>query len=146
MMKKAWTTATAFAVALALLTGCGGGSASSAQSAGEDTKQETAQAAAQETVQEAVPETEPETAQGTEQAAAAVPETASEEPVEIQVFIAASLNTVMQDVKAAYEADHPNVTVVLNASPRSKRVTSATSSSPPRKSRWIHCRIQTRWS
>lgn len=116
MMKKALTTATAFAVALALLTGCGGGSASSAQSAGEDTKQETAQAAAaQETVQEAVPETEPETAQGTEQAATAVPETASEEPVEIQVFIAASLNTVMQDVKAAYEADHPNVTVVLNA-------------------------------
>ena len=45
----------------------------------------------------------------------AVQETAQEEPVEIQVFIAASLNTVMQDVKAAYEAEHPGVTIVLNA-------------------------------
>ena len=58
-------------------------------------------------------EAKQETVQETDQEA--VQETAQEEPVEIQVFIAASLNTVMQDVKAAYEAEHPGVTIVLNA-------------------------------
>ena len=86
-MKKLITAATAFTVAFALLTGCGGSSATTAQNTESDE-------AKQETVQEAVQETEQETVQ----------ETAQEEPVEIQVFIAASLNTVMQDVKAAYEA------------------------------------------
>ena len=73
-MKKLITAATVFIAAFALLTGCGGNSATTAQNT-----------------------------------------TAQEEPVEIQVFIAASLNTVMQDVKAAYEAEHPGVTIVLNA-------------------------------
>lgn len=101
-MKKLITAATAFTVAFALLTGCGGSSATTAQNTESDeAKQETVQ----ETEQEAVQETEQETVQ----------ETAQEEPVEIQVFIAASLNTVMQDVKAAYEAEHPGVTIVLNA-------------------------------
>ena len=93
-MKKLITAATAFTVAFALLSGCGGNSATTAQ----NTERE---AAKQETVQETDQE--------------AVQETAQEEPVEIQVFIAASLNTVMQDVKAAYEAEHPGVTIVLNA-------------------------------
>ena len=93
-MKKLITAATAFTVAFALLTGCGGSSATTAQNTeSEEAKQETVQETDQEAVQE----------------------TAQEEPVEIQVFIAASLNTVMQDVKAAYEAEHPGVTIVLNA-------------------------------
>lgn len=93
-MKKLITAATAFTVAFALLTGCGGNSAATAQNTeSEEAKQETVQETDQEAVQE----------------------TAQEEPVEIQVFIAASLNTVMQDVKAAYEAEHPGVTIVLNA-------------------------------
>ena len=93
-MKKLITAATAFTVAFALLTGCGGYSAATAQNTeSEEAKQETVQETDQEAVQE----------------------TAQEEPVEIQVFIAASLNTVMQDVKAAYEAEHPGVTIVLNA-------------------------------
>ena len=93
-MKKLITAATAFTVAFALLTGCGGSSATTAQNTESDeAKQETVQETDQEAVQE----------------------TAQEEPVEIQVFIAASLNTVMQDVKAAYEAEHPGVTIVLNA-------------------------------
>lgn len=37
------------------------------------------------------------------------------EPVELQVFIAASLNTVMQEVAAAYNEDHPEVSIVYNA-------------------------------
>ena len=105
-MKKLITAATVFIAAFALLTGCGGNSATTAQNTErEEAKQETVQ----ETEQEAVQETEQETAQ--------------EEPVEIQVFIAASLNTVMQDVKAAYEADHPNVTIVLNPDSSGKLLT-----------------------
>ena len=93
-MKKLITAATVFIAAFALLTGCGGNSATTAQNTeSEEAKQETVQETDQEAVQE----------------------TAQEEPVEIQVFIAASLNTVMQDVKAAYEAEHPGVTIVLNA-------------------------------
>ena len=105
-MKKLITAATAFTVAFALLTGCGGSSATTAQNTESDE-------AKQETEQEAVQETEQETVQ----------ETAQEEPVEIQVFIAASLNTVMQDVKAAYEAEHPNVTIVLNPDSSGKLLT-----------------------
>ena len=105
-MKKLITAATAFTVAFALLTGCGGSSATTAQNTESDeAKQETVQ----ETEQEAVQET--------------VQETAQEEPVEIQVFIAASLNTVMQDVKAAYEAEHLNVTIVLNPDSSGKLLT-----------------------
>ena len=101
-MKKLITAATAFTVAFALLTGCGGNTATTAQSTeSEEAKQETVQETEQEAVQE----------------------TAQEEPVEIQVFIAASLNTVMQDVKAAYEADHPNVTIVLNPDSSGKLLT-----------------------
>jgi molybdate transport system substrate-binding protein len=101
-MKKLITTATVFIATFALLTGCGGNSAATAQNTeSEEAKQEAVQETEQETVQEMDQET--------------VQETAQEEPVEIQVFIAASLNTVMQDVKAAYEAEHPGVTIVLNA-------------------------------
>lgn len=38
-----------------------------------------------------------------------------EEDVELQVFIAASLNTVMTDLAKRYEKDHPNVKIVYNA-------------------------------
>ena len=101
-MKKLITTATVFIAAFALLTGCGGNSATTAQNTeSEEAKQETVQETDQEAVQE----------------------TAQEEPVEIQVFIAASLNTVMQDVKAAYEAEHPNVTIVLNPDSSGKLLT-----------------------
>jgi molybdate transport system substrate-binding protein len=94
--------------------GCGGNTATTAQSTeSEEAKQETVQETEQEAVQETAQETEQE----------AVQETAQEEPVEIQVFIAASLNTVMQDVKAAYEADHPNVTIVLNPDSSGKLLT-----------------------
>ena len=113
-MKKLITAATVFIAAFALLTGCGGNSATTAQNTESDeAKQETVQETEQETVQETAQETGQETVQ----------EPVQEEPVEIQVFIAASLNTVMQDVKAAYEADHPNVTIVLNPDSSGKLLT-----------------------
>ena len=38
-----------------------------------------------------------------------------EEDVELQVFIAASLNTAMTDIAKRYEKEHPNVKIVYNA-------------------------------
>ena len=114
IMKRLITNAAGFTLILALLAGCGGNSANTAQSAdSKETEQETVQESAQETEQSAGQEAEQKAEQ----------ETAQAEPVEIQVFIAASLNTVMQDVKAAYEAEHPNVTVVLNADSSGKLLT-----------------------
>ena len=114
IMKRLITAAAGFTLLLALLAGCGGNSANTAQSAdSKETEQETVQESAQETEQSAGQEAEQKAEQ----------ETAQAEPVEIQVFIAASLNTVMQDVKAAYEAEHPNVTVVLNADSSGKLLT-----------------------
>ena len=40
---------------------------------------------------------------------------ASAEPVDIQVFIAASLNTVMTEVAAAFNEENPDINVVFNA-------------------------------
>lgn len=40
---------------------------------------------------------------------------AAAEETEIQVFIAASLNTVMQEVAAAYNEEHPEVKITFNA-------------------------------
>ena len=37
------------------------------------------------------------------------------EEVELQVFIAASLNTVMNEIADEYKKDHPNVTITFNA-------------------------------
>lgn len=58
-----------------------------------------------------------------ETGAAAAEETAEEAPVEIQVFIAASLNTSMQEVAGKYNETHPNVSIVFNADSSGKLLT-----------------------
>ena len=58
-------------------------------------------------------ESEPETANTEEQETDQEEET--KEPVEIQVFIAASLNTVMTDLAAQYNEEHPEVKITFNA-------------------------------
>lgn len=55
-------------------------------------------------------------------------EAASEEdpaggPVEIQVFIAASLNTVMTEIAETYQKDHPEIRIVFNADSSGKLLT-----------------------
>lgn len=40
---------------------------------------------------------------------------AKAEETEIQVFIAASLNTVMTELAKEYQKDHPNVKIIYNA-------------------------------
>lgn len=42
-------------------------------------------------------------------------DTKTEDNVELQVFIAASLNTAMTDIAERYEKEHPNVKIVYNA-------------------------------
>ena len=42
-------------------------------------------------------------------------ESSGEEETEIQVFIAASLNTVMTELAEKYNEDHPNVKITFNA-------------------------------
>ncbi len=46
-----------------------------------------------------------------------------EDKVELQVFIAASLNTVMADLAKAYQKDHPEVMIVYNADSSGKLLT-----------------------
>ena len=48
---------------------------------------------------------------------------ATGEKTEIQVFIAASLNTVMQDLAKLYNEQHPEVTITFNADSSGKLLT-----------------------
>ncbi len=45
------------------------------------------------------------------------------EKAEVQVFIAASLNTVMKDIAKAYQKDRPDVTIIYNADSSGKLLT-----------------------
>ena len=110
-MKKRWIGAFLAAVmTAAAITGCDG---SAAAPAAED---------AAET--EDVSQTEEESAEDAAEAGT-VGESAenTEEPAEIQVFIAASLNTVMQEVAAKYNETHPDVSIVFNADSSGKLLT-----------------------
>ena len=110
-MKKRWIGAFLAAVmTAAAITGCDG---SVAAPAAED---------AAET--EDVSQTEEESAEDAAEAGT-VGESAenTEEPAEIQVFIAASLNTVMQEVAAKYNETHPDVSIVFNADSSGKLLT-----------------------
>ena len=49
--------------------------------------------------------------------------TKKEEKAELQIFIAASLNTVMTELVAVYQKDHPEVSILLNADSSGKLLT-----------------------
>ncbi len=138
---------------VALTAGCGGSSGSSSGSAApEKTEAEEAGAVTEAAEDEAVAENGTEAAgdeavaeNGTEEAgdeavadagaeetagevlettAAAAQEAAADgAPVELQVFIAASLNTSMQEVAAKYNEKNPNVSIVFNADSSGKLLT-----------------------
>ena len=108
-MKKRWIGAFLAAVMTATaIAGCGGSTAAPAAEKEEET--------------EAVSQAEEESAEEAEEVAAENTQSA-EEPVEIQVFIAASLNTVMQEVAAKYNETHPDVSIVFNADSSGKLLT-----------------------
>lgn len=94
------------AMATSLMAGCG---SKKEEAAASSAASEAASSAASEAEEEA------------EEPAAETEETA--EAVEIQVFIAASLNTVMQEVAAAYNEEHPEVSIVYNADSSGKLLT-----------------------
>ncbi len=87
------------------LAACGSSSSSSSSEAEETTEEETAE-------EEEAVETETEE---TEEAEAEEETAEVFEETEIQVFIAASLNTVMQEIASMYNEIQPNVTIRLNA-------------------------------
>lgn len=60
---------------------------------------------------------------GSRKEAVQEPEAQKEEPEEIQVFIAASLNTVMTELAEKYHEVHPEVKIVYNADSSGKLLT-----------------------
>lgn len=102
-----------------LLAGCGASSGGNeaAQGAGQKAQDQADQAveAAEEAVEEAAEETAAAAASAAEEAAAApAAEEAAAGEATLTLFAAKSLNTVMEDVIAAYEAAHPGVKIVGN--------------------------------
>ncbi|MGI6010680.1 MAG: molybdate ABC transporter substrate-binding protein [Ruminococcus sp.] len=100
MKKRILAMVLALTMAGTMMAGCG--------SSGDDAAAENDNAAAEETTAE---ETE-ETAEA--ENADASTEEASEEPVELYVFIAASLSNAMEELKTAYQEEHPNVDIKYN--------------------------------
>lgn len=108
-MKKRWIGAFLAAVmTAAAIAGCGGSTAAPAAEKAEETEE--------------VSQAEEESAVEAEEVAAENTQSA-EEPVEIQVFIAASLNTVMQEIASKYNEANPNVSIVFNADSSGKLLT-----------------------
>ncbi len=125
--KTILTTATALLMGALLFAGCGT-EASAPVDAVNDAKavkdaMALKDAAALNDAQSAEGETDTKPAQKTEpaqkaevtQTKKAEPAKSEEEPVDVQVFIAASLNTVMTELAAKYNETHPNVSIVYNA-------------------------------
>lgn len=97
------------ALTLALCVGAGMAACGSNAKTDEGAQSEAPESDSQDTPEESQqeePEEEPEDTQES---------SADAEEVEIQVFIAASLNTVMQDLAERYNAEHPNVKITYNA-------------------------------
>lgn len=106
-MRKMYRKVTAGVIAAAMLMGVSGCSSSKSVETTAATKAETTAA------------TE---AASTAAATEAAMEAAGEK-TEIQVFIAASLNTVMQDLAKQYNEQHPEVTITFNADSSGKLLT-----------------------
>lgn len=143
MKKRVLAVILAGIIAGILTAGCGSSSGSAApeQKKEEAAPQETEEAG-EETVEEAEAPSDTEAdveteavemeavstrSSAAEEAAAArapaAENAAAEESVELQVFIAASLNTSMQEVAAKYNEEHPNVKITFNADSSGKLLT-----------------------
>ena len=119
MKKKVLAALFAAVMACSLMAGCGG--ASSAPAATEEKTEEVTEEA--QTKEETGAETVQSDAAATETAAEETAPAAEAEEVELQVFIAASLNTCMQEVAAKYNEEHPDVKIVYNADSSGKLLT-----------------------
>lgn len=122
MKKTVWTRVTAAACAAACAVGLSAcGSSTTATTAAATT------AAATEAETEAATEAAEETTAAAEEASSDAVYTSdsgyNDEETEIQVFIAASLNTVMTDLASRYNDIHPNVKITFNADSSGKLLT-----------------------
>lgn len=104
MKKKLCCRLLAGGMAALLLAGCGNSSSGTVTTADSAASSESSEAA--------------DTA-----ATEASTDTASDENVEIQVFIAASLSDVMDELASKYQESHPNVTITFNADASGKLMT-----------------------
>ena len=109
-MRRIYRKVTAGVIAAAMLMGVSGCSSSKSVETTAATKAETT--AATEAASTAATEAATEAEAG-----------AGAEKTEIQVFIAASLNTVMQDLAKLYNEQHPEVTITFNADSSGKLLT-----------------------
>lgn len=132
MKKKVLAVILAAALAAVFTTGCGNSSGSAGTEKTEEAAKETEAVTEEaETVVEGTenaltaeaPVEQPAATATTGETAAAAEQAAEEPPVELQVFIAASLNTSMQEVAAKYNETHPNVSIVFNADSSGKLLT-----------------------
>lgn len=121
MKKKVLAALFAAVMACSLMAGCGSASSGStdAEEKTEEVTEET-QTGEEESETEAA---ESDAAATETVAAEAEAPAAEEEEVELQVFIAASLNTCMQEVAAKYNEEHPNVKITFNADSSGKLLT-----------------------
>ena len=119
MKKKVLAALFAAVMACSLMAGCG--STASAPAATEEKTEEVTEEA--QTEEENGAEAVQSDAAATETAAEETAPAAEAEEVELQVFIAASLNTCMQEVAAKYNEEHPNVKIVYNADSSGKLLT-----------------------
>lgn len=106
-MRRMYRKVTAGVIAAAMLMGMSGCGSSKPAETTAATKAETTAAATEAVTTEAATEAAQATGEKTE----------------IQVFIAASLNTVMQDLAKLYNEQHPEVTITFNADSSGKLLT-----------------------
>ncbi len=120
MKKTIWTRVTAAACAAACAVGlsaCGSSTASTTAAATEAATEATTEAATEAAAEETAVEEASSDAVYTSDSGY------NDEETEIQVFIAASLNTVMTDLAARYNEIHPNVKITFNADSSGKLLT-----------------------
>lgn len=122
MKKTIWTRVTAAACAAACAVGlsaCGSSTTATTAAATTAAATEAETAAATEAAEETTA-----AAEGTSSDAVYTSDSGyNDEETEIQVFIAASLNTVMTDLAARYNEIHPNVKITFNADSSGKLLT-----------------------
>ncbi len=98
------------------LTACGSSAEDTSDTADTDaTATETEDTAEETEVADAAEAEDADTEAETEEAEDETEATSSDVEVTLNVFIAASLNNAFEELKANYEAEHPNVTITLNA-------------------------------
>ena len=98
MKRKMMALLLSMTLGATMLAGCGSGSSDSGDSSAKDTKEDAAADGTDKEEADAADETE-----------------ASGEKTDVYVFIAASLKNTMEEIKANYEAEHPNVNIIYNA-------------------------------